>query len=262
MKYFSVLLLVLVVLFVACTPEEPQSTDPDVLFDALAQSGEKTNDELARLKSEQPEELLDYLMTCFLNGELQQCHYNDSSAAALKFSVWSSMLEGDEMPLETQTPLEYWDEWCALAHRSYASADQCPPEMPALRRYLMLVETRTAELDALFEDLAAAGETTSEQLTEIKQTRLDELLVYLMTEFEHGALEGCQLDDGSVGTLKFHTWAGHLGMEGIESVLESPQQYWNEWSAYAKMLYDRNGLQFLQEYDYPMCARYVEVLEN
>ena len=185
MKKVIGLLFLFALLCTACT----QTAEPSL--DEIFAAKNLDEQAVAQLKDSRTEELLDYLMTCFLNGELEHCQFADSSAAARKYSVWYSMLQGDMMPLVTETPQEYWDEWCTLAHRSYNSADQCPPEMPVLKRYLMLLEARKTELDTLFEELAAAGESTCEELEQIKTTRLDEILMYLMREFDGGALEDC-----------------------------------------------------------------------
>lgn len=243
-----------------------EQVNMDELFEDLAQSGERTNDALEQLKQEKPEELLDYLMNCFLNDELENCKYNDGSAAYSKFTVWSAMLGGEEMPLETETPLQYWQEWCALAERTCDGGTCDAQEHPVTHRYLQLRKdgkiVDAAYLDSLFADLAKSGERTNAELEIVEQEHLDLLLDYLMQNFMAGSLEGCEVDDGSVGTLQFYTWSGHLGMESIESVLESPQQYWDEWSSHVKRIYDLNGMDFMEEQNYPMSIRYINLLNQ
>lgn len=237
-------------------PEQKASADLDQIFANLASSGMRTNDTLETIKEEQPQVLLDYLMTCFLSGELALCQWNDGSEAYLKFAAWDSMLAGESMPLETQTPLEYWMQWRDLAERS-CSGEGCRQQWHvASHRYLALIKG----MDDLFADLASSGEKTNEELERLLREEPDLLLSYLMERFMEGALETCQLDDGSVETLQFTVWCSQLGMEGIEAPVLSPQQYWDDWSSYAMRIYELNGMNFLIEQNHAMNILYAKLL--
>ena len=122
-----------------------------------------------------------------------------------------------------------------------------------------LPETKE-ELDVLFAELAASGQRSNDILDRLKEEKSQQLLDYLMQTFLDGGLEGCTYDDGSVGTLQYVTWCGFLGMESLETVAVSPEHDWKEWSDHAAMLYERNGYDFLVEYDYPMAARFAKLL--
>lgn len=118
------------------------------------------------------------------------------------------------------------------------------------------------ELDQLFEELAASGQKTNAVLDRLKQEKREFLVDYLMLTFLNGGLEGCDYDDGSVGTLQYATWCSFRGNEILESPAVSPAYDWEEWSSYAAMLYERNGYDFLVEYGYPMAARYAKLAES
>lgn len=263
-----VLLLILLLCFSACgkglatDPQTKQTTTTDQLnelFWDLEASGEQTNETLERLKEEEKELLLRYLMTDFIAGNLEGCSHRDGSAEYLKFSAWDSLLEGETMPLETETPQEYWLQWCELAERAYGTE-----HTPVSTMYVELMERALPlseeELDALFQELAQMGHRTNETLQLVKAREPERLFDYLVMEFLDGELNGCQLDDGSVGSLKFSAW--NLGMEAIESPLFSPQQYWEEWSAHAKNLYERNGYETLIELGHPLTARCGRLMEE
>lgn len=274
MKHRSVIVvLILLILLSACGRKEaaivlPQkeeekvsvtTDDMDRLFWDLAASGERTNETLERMKEENREFLLRYLMTDFIAGKLEGCTYQDGSAEYLKFCTWDSLLEGETMPLETETPQEYWLQWCELSERTCGTED-----MPVSSLYMELLERplplSAEELDALFEELAQSGQRTNETLQLVKAREPEHLFDYLVMEFLDGELVGCQLADGSVGTLKFGAW--NLGMEAIESPVVSPQQYWEEWSAHARMLYERNGYDALMELGNPLAARCGKLMEE
>lgn len=104
-------------------PEMPAlpATDAelDALFKELASEGLQTNDSLERLKAEQPEFLVEYLMKQFRNGSLLGCSSGDGSVGTLQYSVWYQMLEGEMIPLEPESLQNYWDEWTGLADSLY-----------------------------------------------------------------------------------------------------------------------------------------------
>lgn len=260
MKRICLLLcLALIISLTACRStataekQQPVSTQElDGLFEEMAASEQTTNDRLQQLVEEEKELLLRYLMTDFITGNLEGCMYRDGSAEYLKFHVWDSLLGGETMPLETETPQEYWLQWCDLAERAHGAEDT-----PVSSLYVELMERALPlseeELDTLFEELAQSGQRTNETLQLLKAREPDRLFDYLVLEFLDGELNGCQLDDGSVGSLKFSAW--DLGMEGIESPMFSPQQYWEEWSTHAQNLYERNGYDVLIEIGHPLTAR-------
>lgn len=93
----------------------------DALFEGLTVSGEITNDMLEEVKVEKREWLLDYLMTGFLAGELEQCENRDGSVAYLKFRTWQSMLLEEAIMLEAETPQIYWQKWCRHVEDYYNS---------------------------------------------------------------------------------------------------------------------------------------------
>ncbi len=216
----------------------------DDLFRELADEGLMTNETLQKITAENRETLLSYLMTDFIAGNLEGCTYRDGSPEYLKFYVWDNLLEGETIPLETETPQEYWLVWSEMAEHS-AGGENYPVStlyMELLQRRLPSTEE---ELDALFEELAHNGQRTNETLQLLKAREPDLLFSYLVKEFLDGELQDCQLNDGSIGTVKFGAW--NLGMEAIESPIFSPQQYWEEWSGYAWTLYERNGYEALME---------------
>lgn len=49
--------------------------------------------------------------------------------------------------------------------------------------------------------------------------------------------------------------------ETIVLETETPQEYWEDWSSYAAMLYERNGYGFFVE-NGPMAARYAMLTQN
>lgn len=118
------------------------------------------------------------------------------------------------------------------------------------------------ELDHLFTNLIDAGVESNEILDQLIMEQQDFLLDYLMQTFMAGGLEDCEIGDGSIGTLQFRTWTQMLNFEHIETALESPQQYWSEWSEHAAMLYTRNGYDFLAENGYTVSARYAKLLDT
>lgn len=268
-----ILVLLLLVLLAACgrkeasivLPQEEKVTasattdEMNQLFWDMAASGEQSSETLERLKEEEKERLLQYLMTDFIAGNLEGCSYRDGSAEYLKFSAWDSLLAGETMPLETETPQEYWLQWCELAERTCGTED-----MPVSALYVELMERALPlseeELDALFEELSQSSQRTNETLQLVKAREPERLFDYLVMEFLDGELDGCQLDDGSAGSLKFSAW--NLGMEAIESPMVSPQQYWEEWSAHAKNLYERNGYETLIELGHPLTARCGRLMEE
>lgn len=260
MKRILVLVCLVLLVCTACSNTEPGSEDLDVLFEELAQSSDTESAVLQTWKEERPDELLDYLMTCFLNGELE----TQTETSKLKFRVWRSMLGGEEIALETETMQEYWDAWCELAQRS-CIGDGCRQQgRRVTHRYLGLLAGEPVlegtYLDHLFIDVAETG-TREDELERLLETRHDDVVVYLMCCFLNGSLEGCQIDDGSVGALQYRTWCRYRGNEVLESVFVSPQQDWEEWSSYAKRIYDLNGMDFLKEQDLRMNIWYVEALE-
>jgi hypothetical protein len=116
-------------------------------------------------------------------------------------------------------------------------------------------------LDTLFEELAAAGKTTNETLELLKDEVPYVLLDYLMADFMEGGLEGCQLNDGSAGTLKWQTWCSLKGNgELIENVVETPQGDWLDWSQWAENLLRLNGVDFFDEETSPATIRYAYLL--
>jgi len=255
------LCMVLVIQFVGCGAHKlaESMTDQPIAYDGLDRLfGEMSvdkfmeNEALQQIAAEDPETLLTYLMTDFIAGHLEGCMHRDGSVEYLKFRVWSSMLGGETMPLETETPQEYWVEWCKLAERS-GGGESAPISTLYLELLARKLPDTEEELDTLFEELAQSGQRTSETLQLLKAREPDRLFDYLVLEFLDGELNGCQLDDGSVGSLKFSAW--DLGMEGIESPMFSPQQYWEEWSTHAQNLYERNGYDVLIEIGHPLTAR-------
>ena len=151
--------------------------------------------------------------------------------------------------------------WILLSVFLFAACSTKPPKKTSHTEPSIL-QMQMPDFDTLFEELAQTGERTNEELERIKQENKEELLDYLMADFMAGGLEGCQLDDGSAGTLKFYTWSGFLGIESLELVLESPQQYWEEWSSHVKRIYDLNGMAFMEEQNYPIGVRYINLLNN
>lgn len=259
----------------------PQTEEElDSFFDAIANEEPGSETVLDELKTGRKDQLLSYLMTSFMNGELETASFQDKSAAMTKWRVWEQMLEGEMIALETETPQEYWEEWCDLALRVYKANGFAFFEeegYPVSELYIALwlehnggkqnAETdplpdTEEELDQLFEGLAASGQRTNAVLDRLKREKREWLVDYLMMTFLNGRLEGCTYDDGSVGTLQYATWCGFRGDEILESPAVSPEHDWEEWSSYATMLYERNGYDFLVEYDYPMAARYAMLIQN
>lgn len=252
----------------------------DAFFEALANEEPGSEAVLNELKTEYKDQLLSYLMTSFMNGELETVSFRDKSAAMIKWRVWEQMLEGEMIALETETPQEYWEEWCDLALRIYKANGIAFFEekgYPVSELYIALwlehnggeqiaeaepLPDTEEELDQLFAELAASRQRTNAVLDRLKQEKQEWLVDYLMLTFLNGGLEGCAYDDGSVGTLQYATWCGFRGDEILESPAVSPEHDWEEWSSYAAMLYERNGYDFLVEYDYPMAARYAMLIQN
>ena len=269
MKRFCFILCLCLVFFCAGCGVKENAADPhepivsyaelELLFAELAEEGLMTSEDLLQIIEEDRELLLDYLMTGFIAGDLEGCTYRDGSPEYLKFHVWEDLLAGETMPLETETPQEYWLEWSKLAQRSAGGEAY---RVSTLYMELMKRELPSSEeeLDALFDELAQSGQRTNGTLQLLKAREPDLLFSYLVKEFLNGELENCQTDDGSVGAVKFSAW--DLGMECIETPLLSPQQYWEEWSSYARNLYERNGYETLMELGSPLTAMAGKIMKE
>lgn len=236
----------------------------DAKFEELAVAGLSTNETLDYLRIHEPEFLLNYLMRNFMDGGLEDCQWNDGSAAWLRFQMWYSMLEGDLIPSETETPLQYWQEWTGHARNIFnRNGWEFMADRPVSRQYLELRygDVSKETLDDMYRKLAAAGKTTNETLELLKNEVPYVLLDYLMADFMEGGLEGCQLNDGSTGTLKWQTWCSLKGIgDLIENVVETPQGDWLDWSQYAEKLLRLNGVDFFDEETSPATIRYAYLL--
>lgn len=236
----------------------------DTLFEELAAAGMTTNEKLDYICDRSPESVLGYLMRSFMAGGLEDCQWNDGSAAWLRFHIWYSMLEGELIPSETETPLQYWQEWTDHTRRLLSlNGRKFMEDRPVANRYLLLRygDVSKETLDDMYRKLAATGKTTNETLELLKDEVPYVLLDYLMTDFMEGGLEGCQLNDGSVGTLKWQTWCSLKGIgDLIENVVETPQGDWLDWSQYAEKLLRLNGVDFFDEETSPATVRYARLL--
>lgn len=236
----------------------------DTLFEELAAAGMTTNEKLDYYCDQTPELVLDYLMTDFMAGGLEGCQWNDGSAALLRFHTWYSMLEGELIPSETETPLLYWQEWTGHARNVFnLNGWEFMTDRPVSRQYLELRygDVSKEALDDMYRKLAATGKTTNETLELLKDEVPYVLLDYLMSDFMAGGLERCQLNDGSAGTLKWQTWCSLKGIgDLIENVVETPQGDWLDWSQHAEKLLRLNGVDFFDEETSPATVRYAHLL--
>lgn len=236
----------------------------DTLFAELADTGLTSNETLDHIRTGFPYVLLDYLVTDFMAGGLDNCQWNDGSAAWLRFHTWYSMLGGELIPSETETPLLYWQEWTGHARSVFnLNGWEFMADRPVSRQYLELRygDVSKETLDDMYRKLAAAGKTTNETLELLKDEVPCVLLDYLMTDFMAGALEGCELNDGSAETLKWQTWCSLKGIgDLIENAVETPQGDWLEWSQWAEKLLRLNGVDFFNEETSPATIRYAHLL--
>lgn len=236
----------------------------DALFEELTASGLTTNEKLDYYLERSPESVLGYLMRNFLSGGLEGCQWNDGSTALLRFHTWYSMLGGELIPSETETPLQYWQEWTDHARRVYdLNGWEFMADYPISRQYLELRygDMSRETLDDMYRKLAAVGKTTNETLELLKDELPNVLLDYLMADFMAGGLEGCQLNDGSAGTLKWEMWCSLKGIgDLIENAVETPQGDWLDWSGWAENLLRLNGVDFFDEGSSPATVRYARLL--
>lgn len=90
----------------------------DNMYENIA-SGESDGALLEKIKLEESDVVLEYLMTRFLGGALEGCQFNDGSTASLQYAAWAEMLGGEIISLETENPQSYWESWCEHIERLY-----------------------------------------------------------------------------------------------------------------------------------------------
>ena len=131
-------------------PEEEPLPDTeaqlDQLFAELAASGQQTNPVLDRLKQENPDWLVDYLMLTFLDGGLEGCAYDDGSVGTLQYITWCGFLGGEILESPAVSPEHDWEEWYAHAAILYERNGYdflASHDYPITARCAKLIESRS-----------------------------------------------------------------------------------------------------------------------
>lgn len=114
-----------------------------------------------------------------------------------------------------------------------------------------------AELFARYDAGGADGEAAEAILRE----RQDEALKYCMHQFDAGVLEGLTLESAGAEMGMYRFWQSARTTDVLESPFEGVAEDWQEWSAYVRNLYERNGYdEELFNDTVPASKCYVEIL--
>ncbi len=116
-------------------------TDDNAAIDALLAASALLPDETGAR-----EKFLIDCWACLLahDGALDGRTWADSDALSGVFGAMTSRLGGLDMPLETETLGEWWAEYLALAHRSFAADSPCPDDTDDALAWTLAQMSRTS----------------------------------------------------------------------------------------------------------------------